>query len=151
MISPTKATKLLKDYRENNFNAKKTLIQNGYSEKTAIKNAGRTLETANQAVKRALKLPDDTDIEQTSGVLDIVGFTREDVIKELIKVINQDRDLTNKLKAMKPLLDSINYHLEDDKQLSQPSVNITIDKIEPNMAQHSPDTENPHQVIDVVS
>ena len=130
MMSPTKASKLLSDYNKNNFNAYKTLKENGYSEKTAKAVAKRTLNTAHETVNRSLQL-DNKDIKETSKtVFDIVGISPEDTIKELVKVLQQDRDFTNKLKAMKPLLDALNYHLEDDNNQKAPSVNITVEKVD---------------------
>jgi hypothetical protein len=146
-MAPTKATKILKEYRDNNYNAKKTLINNGYSETTATKNAGRTIETAHDTVKKSLDMPKDTSIEEVTDVLDIVGFTRDDVVKELVKVIKQDRDNTNKLKAMKPLLDTINYHLEDDNMQKSPTVSLTIEEatvktpLQPSTEPHNPPSQ----------
>lgn len=128
-MSPTKATKLLKDYRENNFNAYKTLMQNGYSEETALKQGKRTIEAAQKIVNEKLQL-NNTDIKATAqDVFTLVGMSSEDVINELKKVVEQDRDFTNKLKAMKPLLDALNYRLDDDNVQKAPSVNITVEKL----------------------
>jgi len=142
-MPPSKAVKLMKDYRANNFNATKTLLDNGYKESTAQKEQYKTMERANKVVKAMLPIDKDNTIQETSqDVLALIGYTREDVIKELIKVVNQDRDLTNKLKAMKPLLDAINYRLEDDNTQKTPSVNITVERVETNAS---------GDVIDVVS
>ena len=128
-MSTTKATKLLKDYRLNNFNAKKTLLDNGYSEETALKQGKRTIEVAQKVVNDKLQL-NKTDIKETAqDVFELVGLSREDVILELTKVLQQDRDFTNKLKAMKPLLDALNYRLDDDNNQKAPSVNITVEEV----------------------
>ena len=57
MMNPTKASKILSDYARNNFNAYKTLVENGYSKKTALKHAGRTIQTANDIARKALNIP----------------------------------------------------------------------------------------------
>lgn len=129
-MNPTKATKLLRDYQKNNFNAKKTLIENGYSEKTATQNAKKTLAVANRVIKEQLNLDEDTTPKESSSVLDIIGFTKEEVVQELVKVIKQDRDLSSKLKAIKPMLDSIDYRLDEDTSQKTPSVNITLQENE---------------------
>ena len=132
MMSTTKATKILKDYHANNFNAYKTLIENGYSEETANKQSKRTIEAAQKLVNKKLELTN-TDIKETAtDVFQLVGMSRQDVIDELTKVLQQDRDFTNKLKAMKPLLDALNYRLDDENVQKAPSVNITVEKVQTN-------------------
>ena len=129
MMDTNKATKLLKDYRLNNFNAKKTLLDNGYSEQTANKQAKVIMERAKRVVDTKLDL-DTKDVKEASDdVLSLLGFNSDDVITELKKVIEQDRDFTNKLKAMKPLLDALNYRLDDDNNQKAPSVNITVEEV----------------------
>jgi hypothetical protein len=77
-------------------------------------------------VKKSLKL-DTNDIQETSRtVLDIVGINKDDVIKEYLKVILQDRDLTNKLKAMTPLLRELSIRLDEVEVKTTPSINITV-------------------------
>ena len=131
MMSPTKASKLLSDYSKNNFNAYKTLIENGYSEKTAKAVAKRTLATADKVVKDKLQLTNNDVKETAKSVFDIVGISQEETIMELVKVLKQDRDFTNKLKAMKPLLDALNYKLDDDNTQKAPSVSLTIESNNP--------------------
>ena len=129
-MPPSKAVKLLKDYQANNFNATKTLKDNGYKDSTANKEQYKTMARAQKVVKSMLPIGEDRDLKETSqDVLALIGYTREDVIKELLKVINQDKDLTNKLKAMSPLLKAINYNLDDSEQTTAPTVNITVEKV----------------------
>jgi hypothetical protein len=126
MMSPTKASKLLTDYSKNNFNAYKTLIENGYSEKTAKAVAKRTLNTAHNVVNDKLQLSSNDVKETAQSVFDIVGMSKQDVIKELVKVLQQDRDFTNKLRAMSPLLKALNYNLDDSETNTAPQLNITV-------------------------
>ena len=129
-MPPNKAVKLMKDYQANNFNAKKTLLENGYSEKTASKMQHEIMKRAEKRVKGMLPIDENKSLKETSNdVLALLGYTKDDVIKELLKVIQQDRDFTNKLKAMQPLLRSLNYNIDDTEQQKTPAVNITVEKL----------------------
>lgn len=114
------------DYAKNNYNAGKTLRENGYKESVALAKSGQVLGTAERIVRENLNL-DTKDMKETSQtLLDIVGVSREDVLKEYLKVILQDRDLTNKLKAMSPLLKELSIRLDDVETKITPSINITV-------------------------
>lgn len=117
----------MKDYAKNNYNAKKTLLENGYSENTANKIPGVILESARKRVNESLYDNQEKSIKETSkDVFELIGITREDIIKELKTVILQDKDFTNKLKAMKPLLDSMDYRLDSDSTQKTPTVSLTL-------------------------
>lgn len=144
-MHPKKATKLMQDYAKNNFNGYKTLISNGYSPSTANTRPGEILGKAEEVVKKSLKL-DTTDIKETSKtVLDIVGIDKEEVIKEYLKVVLQDRDLTNKLKAMTPLLKELSIRLDDVETKTAPSINITVKE------KSKPDDINSIESVNVVN
>ena len=128
-MSTNKATKLLKDYSKNNYNAYKTLVENGYSEETAKKQSKVILERARKAVDNKLELNNKDIKEASDDVFTLLGYDSKDIINELKKVVEQDRDFTNKLKAMKPLLDALNYRLDDDNNQKAPSVNITVEEV----------------------
>jgi hypothetical protein len=54
------------------------------------------------------------------------------VLKELKKVIEQDRDFTNKLKALAPALQQVGINLTTEEQQAAPKVSITVEKLEHN-------------------
>lgn len=125
-MSPKKAIKILSDYNKNGFNAYKTLIENGYTEMTAMKASKGVLQTAQKAIEQKMDIKGDSPKEVSGSVLGLLGITREDIIKELLKVIEQDRDYTNKLKAMSPVLREIGINLDNEEQKSNVAVlNIT--------------------------
>ena len=138
-MSPTKASKLLGDYAKNNYNAYKTLIENGYSEKTARKNAGRTIQTANDVVKSSLEIQTDSKEETAKSVLDIVGITREEVLNQLKTIALNERDYTSAIKVLSVFSKELGVQLDDTEQNKAPSVNITVEKVEANTP-HPEDT-----------
>ena len=129
MMPTNKAIKLLKDYKANNFNAKKTLMDNGYTEQSATKASRTILNRADKAVKATLPIDTNSLQETATDVFTLLGYDRNDVVKMLKDVVEQNRDFTNKLKAMKPLLDALNYRLDDNEQGTMPQVNIKLDNV----------------------
>jgi hypothetical protein len=131
MMHPNKASKLLSDYALNNFNAKKTLIENGYSETTADKESKTILERANRVVKDKLQLNQTNTIQETAKTsLDILGIDRERVVKQLEKIAFNDRDYTNAIKILSVLAKDIGINLTDTEQQKTPPVNIIVERVE---------------------
>lgn len=130
-MSPSKASKLLKEYELNNHNAYKTLIENGYSKNTAKAEGGKVIERARRVVTEKLNLKPDTKENTARTVLEILGYNENDVLKELKKVIEQDRDFTNKLKALKPALRDVGINLEDEESGNKVAVlNIGVKEVD---------------------
>lgn len=126
-----KATKLLENYKRNNFNAYKTLKDAGYSESTCKVASKRILNSAHNAVLKSKHnaLIDDTSISTRDNVknsLEILGITEEEVKNQLKNIALNDKDYTNALKVLTLLAKDINLNLTDDNQQSAPEVSITL-------------------------
>ena len=63
---------------------------------------------------------------EASDLFAKIGMTRESLILELVKVIKQDKDLNNKLKALSPFLEKTGISLNNQDQTTQPVLNISV-------------------------
>lgn len=126
-----KAVKIMKDYVETGFNKGETLRKNGYSEATISSNAGATIETASDKVKKALDLDRSMTPDATAKtVLQIVGYSGDDVLKHYRFIVEQERDLPSKLKALAPLLKALGVSLDSEPtNVVIPTLNIGIAEV----------------------
>ena len=136
MMNPTKASKILSDYARNNFNAYKTLVENGYSKKTALKNAGRTIQTANDIARKALNIETTDKKEVATSVLDIVGITKEEVLNQLKNIALNDKDFTNALKVLSVFSKELGVNINETDQNKSPQVSLTIEQATVNTAKN---------------
>ena len=79
---------------------RQAMLMAGFSQNSADKQAKRALTTA---LKRQTLLGIE-GAEKYSNLYERVGIGREDVLKQYVHVIEQNRDYSSKLKAMAPLL-----------------------------------------------
>jgi transposase len=132
IMSIDKAVKLINDYKKNNFNAYKTLIQNGYSDSVALKQAKRTIDVAKDKIDSALQL-EHKSIRETSEIVSdlysVVGLSREDVLKEYQSIINQNINLAVKLRALEPLIRQEGIKWDEKEEQKAPSVVIKVDEV----------------------
>lgn len=125
-MSPKKASKIMSDYAKNNYNSKKTLLENGYKESTATKRPNTVINLASKTVRESLQLDTDDKKEIARNSLDILGVSKEDVVKQLVKIGFNERDYANALKVLGVLAKDIGINLTDDEQKPQTNVNIGI-------------------------
>lgn len=125
-IQLQKAKKVLKNFEESNFNAKEALEKSGYSKNVASKKSKQIINTAIRKVAKE-------DIQQLVSssnpmgtLLQRVGLTREDVLTEYLKIVFQDKDLTNKLKALVPLLKPEGIAWDEEHANTAPTLNLTV-------------------------
>ena len=147
VISLPKAIKIMKDYKRNNFNAFKTLVENGYTAKYAQANSRYTIKACSDRIKTSLAITDDsTNKEVSETVTDlyaVIGLSKEEVLQELAKIIKQDINLAVKLRAMEPFvrLQGIKW---DEKETQQaPQVVIKVDEV------HNHTDIDSHSTIDI--
>jgi hypothetical protein len=126
-----KAMKLLDDYKRNNFNGYKTLIQNGYSDNHALKQARLTLNVAKERIQQALEIEGSTKeiAERASDLYSIVGLTRDDIIKEYQSIVKQNINIAVKLRALEPLLRQEGIKWDEKEEQKAPSVVIKVDEV----------------------
>ena len=55
-----------------------------------------------------------------------VGMSRESVVNELVKVMKQDKDFNNKLKALSPLLKILELSPDSETTTNAPTLNVTV-------------------------
>jgi len=138
-MHPSKASKLMRDYAKNGFNAKKTLLENGYSEMTADKDAKNTIRRAERVVKEQLQLDKDLTTKETAQTsLDILGVTREEVAEQLKEIAFNKKDYGNALKVLAMLARDMNLDLLSEEKQVAPQLNVTVERVE-NTAQQSPE------------
>lgn len=130
-IQLSKAKRVLKNYRESNFNAKKALLDSGYSEQTAMKGSKRVI---NNAIKKVAK-EEYNEIVSSSNpmnkLLQTVGISEGELINEYMYIVKQNKDLTNKLKALTPLLKTVGVEWNEQATTVNPTLNLTVEQVAP--------------------
>ena len=120
-----KAKDVLKAYKDNNYNAVKALESVGYGSTTANKSSARTID---RAVASLAQVSGDDDIFK------YLGITEDDIAKEYMKVVNQDKNYPAKLRALEPLLKKKGIQWDEQKVNMNPTLNLTVKEIEPTRA-----------------
>lgn len=127
-MSPLKAQTIIKEYRKANFNASKGLVNAGYAKDTATKNS-------KEIINKALKVVADEEISRTvndrslsprSKILQMVGMSEGELFSEYMYIVKQNKDLTNKLKALQPLLATQGIKWNEEQQNISPTLNLTV-------------------------
>lgn len=126
-----KAIKLINDYKANNYNGYKTLIQNGYSESHAIKQARITLDRAKERIEQALELTGDKKeiIDKAANLYSVIGVTREDILREYRSILEQNINLAVKLRALEPLIRQEGIKWDEKEEQKAPQVVIKVDEV----------------------
>ena len=112
-----KAKKVLGAYKDSNYNAMQALTSVGYSSETADKQSARTIDTAVNTIARS----NDKD-----AIFEYLGITENDIAKEYLKVINQDKNYPAKLRALEPLLKKKGIQWDEQKINMNPTLNLTV-------------------------
>lgn len=125
-IALEKARKVLKEYNDSGFNAVEALPKAGYAVSTATHKSKEIINSALKVVaKEQLK-----NVVASSNPMDsmfgYLGITAKDVAQEFMKIVRQDKDMTNKLKALQPLLATQGIKWNEEKTLNAPTLNLTI-------------------------
>jgi hypothetical protein len=126
-----KAQRIVGKWRETGYKAGQALRELGYSDSVSRKKPS-------DPINRALKVVARHDYEAiirsdkpVNTLLDLFKLSQGEVIDNYRQIILQDKDLTNKLKAMMPLLAEIGIHFDKkDMGVSNPVLNLTVVKNE---------------------
>lgn len=82
---------------------------------------------------------------EASDLFTKIGMSREMIVNELVKVLKQDKDLNNKLKALTPFLQETGVTITGEQQQSAPVLNVSVTKtmtpLEAKEASYSIDAE----------
>jgi len=126
-IALSKAQKVLKAYRDNNYNASKALIDVGYSPQTADKQSKLVI---NRSIKKVAKEQMEEIVNSSnpmSKLLGFVGLSQDELANEYLSLIKQNKDLSTKLKAMLPLLAEHGIKWDNEKtDVQVPILNVTV-------------------------
>lgn len=121
----------MSDYQKNNYNACKTLLENGYSEQYAEANARYTIDACSDRIKQSLQIQDATSNKDVAKTLyDVIGLTREDVLNELAKIIKQDLNYAVKLRALEPFVRQEGIKWDEKETQQAQSVSIVLKEVE---------------------
>jgi predicted regulator of amino acid metabolism with ACT domain len=129
------------------------MIEAGFAKSTARKSQKKTLKTALKRQEQQLIEQHNELGNSDKGTKEIVqemkrmtladklGIDRQTLVNEFIKVLLQDRDLSTKLKALRPVLrdEGMDIGEEETTKVTVPVLNVTVK--DNNMAQPSHDTE----------
>lgn len=144
-----RAAKLMSDYAKNNFNMYKTLIENGYSEHVANKQAGRTMNRAKEIVQDRLAISNDKTInevaETTRTLYEVVGIQRETVLERYKGLIMQETHPNVALRALEPLLAQENVTWTEKQGSNAPQVAITIEEVHTKTGENDPISVTPSE------
>lgn len=119
---------------KHNWKIKSAAIEAGYTEKTADRQGKRILRTALATslklqtkaleAKRDAKGKEEVifptskelviDMKDPNGVLSLIGYSSVDVISHYKFVVEQEKDMNAKLKALSPLLKLLGINLQDE-------------------------------------
>ena len=133
VISLPKAIKIMKDYKRNNFNAFKTLMENGYTEKYAQANSRYTIQACSDRIRDSLAITNEDNKEVANTVTDlyaIVGLSKEEVLNELAKIIKQDLNFAVKLRALEPFVRQEGIKWDEKETQQAQSVSIVLEKVD---------------------
>jgi len=123
-----KAKRILKEYHANNYNASKALVQAGYKQTTATKKSKKIISDALKvAVQHDINtVVESSEISPRNKILAMLNITEGDVYREYLKIVHQDKDLTNKLKALQPLLATQGIKWNEENTTVNPTLNLTV-------------------------
>lgn len=113
-----KAKIVLKAYKDKHYNAKEALTSVGYGLTTAEGAAGRTMDRASASIARS----GDRD-----AILEYLGTTPEEIAREYMAVVKQNKNYPAKLRAMEPLVrkQGIVFN-EEQTKVTVPVLNVTM-------------------------
>jgi hypothetical protein len=127
-MPPEKARKILREYPLNHYNAKKTLMANGYTEQSAEKASTTIMARAVKAVAKDIANTPLEDIrKKTRSSMEILGLSTDDVASTLRKIATNDRDYASALKVLAVLAKEIGVNLTSEETKTQPLLNITVE------------------------
>ncbi len=120
------ARKIVGNWRKNGFKAGKALLELGYSPSVANKKSGEVINRALRVIAKveAKEIMESPNPSRT--LLGYVGMTSNELRDEYVYIIRQNKDMSNKLKALTPLLAELGIRWGDEKQIIQPVLNLTV-------------------------
>lgn len=125
-----KGKTILKAYKEKNYNAVQALESVGYAGNNARKNGGQIIDRASRAVARG----GDRD-----AILEYLGTTPEEISREYMSVVKQNKNYPAKLRALEPLVrkKGIVFN-EEQTKVTVPVLNVTMQAPQTNSEERAP-------------
>ena len=123
-----KAKKVLRAYKDNNYNAYQALLAAGYKETVAQKQSKYVI---NNAIKTVATQEMNELVQHSnpmSKLLEFAKLSEDELANEYLSLIKQNKDLSTKLKAMIPLLaeKGIKWN-EEQVKITTPVLNVTME------------------------
>lgn len=112
---------------ETAYNIRRSAIKAGFAESTASDQGKRILETALKRAEERAMTASREESEEATKLLDKIGLSREKLYGEWRKIVEQDRDLGMKWKAMNPVLmaDGVNFG-ETQQNVTVPVFQVSV-------------------------
>ena len=124
-----KAEKLIGDWKANGYNKRKTLLANGYSESMATKSAKLPINSAIKVLSNNHNRIIQSSADPSSTLLDVVGYTVDELIGHYRMIVEQCKDLPSKLKALQPLLATLGIKWNEEQvKVTVPTLNVTMEQ-----------------------
>lgn len=121
-----KAEKIVGDWKANGYNKSKTLMDNGYAYSTSRKAAHKPIDSALKVLAQSKANAIINSPSPSRTIMDTVGYTADELIGHYRMIIEQNKDLSNKLKALMPLLSILGIKWnEEQTKVNVPILNIT--------------------------
>lgn len=127
--NPAKYDKFIEELPKNNYTIKHAAIKAGFKESTAKAQGKRLMQSALKHQARKVLQGDIVSAKEGKRLMsEIVGLSREDVMKSLSYIAKQTKDLNSALKVLAPLAKEYDVVLNDEgnNKTIVPTLNITV-------------------------
>lgn len=151
-MHPEKAKNILEEYRKSGYKAKIALVNAGYKPSTA---KAKSKEILDRAMRSSLvddigKVVKSNDSPRHK-ILELLGISANDVFFEYMKIVLQDKDLSNKLKALQPLLATQGIKWNEENTIVNPTLNLTVKSNSQDVIDRVKNTDIAYSTPDVVN
>lgn len=129
MTNPSRYDKFIEELPKNNYVIKRAALKAGFSESSADTQGKRIMNAAlKHQAKKVLQGDIVSSKEGKRLMSEIVGISREDIMKSLVFIAKQTKDLNSALKVLAPLAKEHNVILADEEtnKTIVPTLNITV-------------------------
>lgn len=130
-MSRKMAEVIVREYAATGLNATEAARRAGYAESTAESRGYDIVQIATQRILEAAREEKrKPSLAETKSLIEILGLTPVETMREYLKIIAQDRDVSTKLKAITPLMRTIDPRFSDGESTQQSPVHITVERVE---------------------
>jgi hypothetical protein len=121
---------VLQEYAASGMNATEAAKRAGYKESTANSRGYDIVAIATERIlEAAAQEKRKPSISETRTVLDVLGLTPIDAIREYLKILGQDRDMATKHRALLPVMKHLHSSFSEDEVKQTSPVTITVERL----------------------